>query len=125
MIRALALLLVCQLAGETLTRSLALGVPGPVLGLLLLAIGLLIHARVTNATPDNIENTTLGRTSAALLAALGLLFVPAGVGLVQQLPLISANALAIIAALVGSTLLTLLVTVRVFLFVKKLTGKSA
>lgn len=123
MIRALALLLACQLTGEILARALGLPIPGPVIGLALLALGVLVHARVTGADPSNIESTELGRTATALLGSLGLLFVPAGVGVVQQLPVVGANGLALAAALVGSTVLTLVVTVYVFLFVKKLTGK--
>jgi holin-like protein len=66
-----------------------------------------------------IEQTRLGVTAQALLGSLGLLFVPAGVGIVQQLPLIGSYALAIFAALLVSTVLTLLVTVYVFIFVKR------
>ncbi|MFT4096645.1 MAG: CidA/LrgA family protein [Rhodoblastus sp.] len=123
MIRALALLLACQLTGEILARAIGLPIPGPVIGLALLALGVLVHARMTGADPSNIESTELGRTATALLGSLGLLFVPAGVGVVQQLPIVGANGLALAAALVGSTVLTLVVTVYVFLFVKKLTGK--
>jgi holin-like protein len=36
MLAALATLLVCQLAGETLVHVLALPIPGPVVGMLLL-----------------------------------------------------------------------------------------
>ncbi|MCO5088818.1 MAG: CidA/LrgA family protein [Methylobacteriaceae bacterium] len=124
MIRALALLLACQLAGEIFARALGLPIPGPVIGLALLAIGVLIHARVTGADPSKIESTELGRTAGALLGSLGLLFVPAGVGVVQQLPVVGAYGLALAAALIGSTVLTLIVTVYVFLFVKRLTGKA-
>ena len=59
-----------------------------------------------------------------MLGSLGLLFVPAGVGVVQQLPVVGAYGVALAAALVGSTVLTLIVTVYVFLFVKKLTAKA-
>jgi holin-like protein len=38
---------------------------------------------------------------------LGLLFVPAAVGVVLFLPQLQANALAIISALVGSVILTI------------------
>ncbi len=124
MIRALALLLACQLTGEIVARALGAPVPGPVIGLALLAVGILIHARATGADPSKIEMTELGRTAGALLGSLGLLFVPAGVGVVQQLPVVGAYGLALAAALVGSTVLTLIVTVYVFLFVKKLTGKG-
>lgn len=124
MIRALALLLVCQLAGEILARALGVPVPGPVIGLALLAVGILVHARATGADASKIESTALGRTAGALLGSLGLLFVPAGVGVVQQLPVVGAYGFALAAALVGSTVLTLIVTVYVFLFVKKLTAKA-
>ncbi|MFO1167289.1 MAG: CidA/LrgA family protein [Rhodoblastus sp.] len=124
MIRALALLLACQLAGEILARALGLPVPGPVIGLALLAAGILLHARATGAEATKIESTELGRTATALLGSLGLLFVPAGVGVVQQLPVVGAYGLALAAALVGSTVLTLIVTVYVFLFVKRLTCKA-
>jgi holin-like protein len=125
MIRALTLLLVCQLAGEILARALGLPVPGPVIGLALLAIGVIVHARVTGAETSAIETTELGATATALLGSLGLLFVPAGVGIVQQLPLIGPYALAIFAALLISTVLTLLVTVYVFIFVKRVIARAA
>jgi holin-like protein len=125
MIRALALLLVCQLIGEIVTRALGLPVPGPVIGLALLAVGAIVHARVTGAEASAIEKTDLGATASALLGSLGLLFVPAGVGIVQQLPLIGAYALAIFVALLVSTVLTLLVTVYVFIFVKRAVERGA
>ena len=119
MIRALAVLLTCQLAGEILTRLLGLAGPGPVIGLALLAALAIVHARLVGAETSAIEKTDLGATASALLGSLGLLFVPAGVGIVQQLPLIGAYALAIFVALLVSTVLTLIVTVYVFIFVKR------
>jgi putative effector of murein hydrolase LrgA (UPF0299 family) len=119
MIRALTLLLLCQLIGEVLTRALRLPVPGPVIGLALLAVGALMYGRITGADASAIEKTDLGATASALLGSLGLLFVPAGVGIVQQLPLIGSYALAIFVALLVSTVLTLLVTVYVFICVKR------
>jgi len=124
MIPAFALLLVCQLVGEVFTRALGLPVPGPVIGLALLAIGVILHARVTRTDSSAIEQTKLGVTAQALLGSLGLLFVPAGVGIVQQLPLIGSYALAIFAALLVSTVLTLLVTVYVFIFVKRVIARD-
>ena len=125
MIRALALLLVCQLVGEIGSRALGLPIPGPVIGLALLAAGAMIHARITGAETSEIEKTDLGVTASALLGSLGLLFVPAGVGIVQQLPLIGGYALAIFIALLISTVLTLLVTVYVFIFVKRMLASGA
>jgi putative effector of murein hydrolase LrgA (UPF0299 family) len=57
-----------------------------------------------------------------LLAALPLLFVPAGVGVVQYMGLLREQGLALAVALVVSTVATLLATVGVFLLVKRLTG---
>jgi holin-like protein len=125
MIRALALLLFCQLVGEIFARGLRVPVPGPVIGLALLATGAIVHARITRADASLIETTDLGKTAAALLGSLGILFVPAGVGVVQQLPLVGAWGLQIFVALLVSTVLTLLVTVYVFLFVKRLVARRS
>jgi holin-like protein len=125
MIRALALLLGCQLAGEIFSRALALPVPGPVIGLALLACGAIVHARFTGADASAIEGTEIGKVAAALLGSLGLLFVPAGVGVVQQLPVVGAYGVGLFVALLASTVLTLLVTVYVFLFVKRLMQRGA
>src|ERR1700722_8171196 len=125
MIRALALLLVCQLAGEVLARVVGLAVPGPVVGLALLVLLAVVHARIVGAETSAIEKTDLGVTAQALLGSLGLLFVPAGVGIGQQLPLISAYALPIFVALLVSTVLTLIVTVYVFIFVKRAITRGA
>lgn len=124
MIRAFALLLVCQLVGEIVSRAFGVPVPGPVLGLALLACGAIVHARVTGADASAIESTELGRVAAALLGSLGLLFVPAGVGIVQQLPVVGAHGAGLFVALVVSTALTLLVTVYTFLGVKRLMSRG-
>lgn len=118
MIRALALLLVCQLAGEIFARALALPIPGPVIGLALLAAACTLYERAIG-TPGAIETTDLGRVAAALLANLGIMFVPAGVGVVQQLSLFGAHGVAIFTALLVSTVLTLIVSAYVFLLVKR------
>jgi holin-like protein len=57
-----------------------------------------------------VENASRG-----LLANLSLLFVPAGVGVVQKLDLIAAHGIAIAVVLAISVVVTLLVTVATFL----------
>ncbi len=91
MIPALATLLVCQLIGEALVRTLAVPVPGPVVGMagLLLALVAWLAA--------------LKPTAATLLQHLSLLFVPAGVGVMLHLQRLGQEALAIGVALVLST----------------------
>lgn len=101
MLYAIALLLICQLVGETLVLLTGLPVPGPVLGMLLL-LGLLVWRR---GIPDE-----LGKTADTLLAHFSLLFVPAGVGVMLHWERIQGDWLAIAAALLLGTLITLVVT---------------
>lgn len=95
-------LLVCQLIGEVLSRTLHIPIPGPVLGMLLLATWYALRRREPERPMVHAAN--------GLLRWLGLLFVPAGVGIVANLDLLRAAWLPVSVALVGSTLLTLLTT---------------
>lgn len=113
MLPSLTLLFVCQLAGETAVRAAGVSLPGPVLGMALLFVGLLLRGR-SGEELDGVADT--------ILRNLSLLFVPAAVGVVQQAGLIAEEWLAIGAALVVSTLLTLVVTVLVFRAVARATG---
>jgi putative effector of murein hydrolase LrgA (UPF0299 family) len=104
MLAALTLILCCQLAGELFVEASGLPVPGPVVGMVLLFSWLVLRKGVAE---------DLGRTADALLRNLALLFVPAGVGVVLHLGLLGREGLAISAALVVSTLLTVAVTALV------------
>jgi putative effector of murein hydrolase LrgA (UPF0299 family) len=108
------LLLACQLAGEAIARGLGLGVPGPVLGMALLAVILLGRPSLHTAAAP-VANT--------LLANLSLLFVPAAVGVVQVLPLLAAEGVAIAAAILVSTVASLVVTALTFRAVVRLRGE--
>lgn len=105
MLAALAALLVCQLLGEVNVRALALPVPGPVLGMVLLFLAMLVRAPLPAA---------LGKTSDGLLKHLSLLFVPAGVGVVQNLAVLGHEGLRLIAVVVVGTVITLAVTALTF-----------
>ncbi len=97
MIAPITALLVCQLVGELLARGLHLPVPGPVLGMIMLLIGLLVRDRGGEAP------AALSQVADALLGNLGLLFVPAGVGVVLYGPLLARNWAAIgVAVLLGT-----------------------
>jgi holin-like protein len=120
MLRAFAILLACQLAGETMTRALGLPLPGPVLGLLILVMLLFAVERRHLVDSTTVDETSLGKLANGLLAVLGILFVPAGVGVVQDLGLLGEYGAALAAALVVSTFLTLTVTVWVFVGVSRL-----
>lgn len=112
MIGALCLLLACDLAGEALRLATHAPVPGPVIGMLLLAAVLILRQPPdAAATPD--RSNALDRVSNALISHMGLLFVPAGVGVIAQLPLLRSEWLAILGGLLGSTVIGLLVTALV------------
>lgn len=120
MIYGLTLLLLCQLAGETLAFTFTLPVPGPVLGLVCLAVVLHIAHRRRADAGERLEAMSVTRVSDALLANLSLLFVPAGVGIIDQLGVLRAEGLTLTLVLLVSTVLTLLVTVGTFIGVARL-----
>lgn len=113
MLKGLLLLLACQLLGEAVARELSLPVPGPVLGLALLAALLLARPGL---------HATVGPVAGTLLSNLSLLFVPAAVGVVQVLPLLRTEGVAIGVALVVSTVASLVVTALTFRAVARWQG---
>jgi holin-like protein len=127
MIASLSLILLCQLAGEVIVRGLGLPMPGPVLGLLLLLLLLLARDRLNLLARGPLQRDGVESASRGLLANLSLLFVPAGVGVVQKLDLVAAHGIAVAAVLVVSVVVTLLVTVATFLVASRLMtrGRSA
>ena len=101
MLAAITVLLVFQLIGEIAVIAFGLPVPGPVVGMALLFVSLIVRGRV---------NEELGSTATGLLRHLSLLFVPAGVGVMAQLSRLANEWLPITVSLVLSTLLTIAVT---------------
>ncbi len=102
MIKPIFILLLFQLAGEALRAVTHTKVPGPVIGMILLAAFYILRRR--EPSPE------LQRAAAGLLSWLGLLFVPAGVGIVANLALLRSAWLPISVALIVSTFLTLITT---------------
>lgn len=100
MLKAITLLLMFQLAGEVLVRALGLPIPGPVIGMLLLFVALMVRGSAPAA---------LARTAHGLLQQLSLLYVPAGVGIMVHFALIRREWPAIMLALILSTTLTLVI----------------
>ncbi|TAH40193.1 MAG: CidA/LrgA family protein [Betaproteobacteria bacterium] len=101
MIAALTLLLVFQLIGEIIARALSLPVPGPVIGMALLFLALMIRGG---------PGEDLRQTAGTLLQHLSLLFVPAGTGIVLYGDRLAAEWLPLVVALVASTALAIVVT---------------
>ena len=124
MIASLTLILLCQLAGEIFVHGLALPVPGPVAGMLLLLGLLLARDRFACLARGPLQAGGAEIGAKALLAHLSLLFVPAGVGVVQKLDLLAEHGIAIAVVLAISVLITLLVTVGTFLVIGRLMARG-
>ena len=107
---AFLLLVVCNEAGNWLSETLALPVPGTVIGILILLAGLLVTGRVPEP---------LRRVTTFLLTHLNLFYVPAGIGLLGYIALLRRDLLPIAVALVVSTLLAMAVGALVFRWAAK------
>jgi holin-like protein len=118
MIASLALILLAQLMGEILARGAGVPIPGPVIGMGLMFVFLLLRdsARfgLPRFLPRPLTDGTLESTARGLLMNLSLMFVPAGVGVVGRLDLLRAQGIKLAVVLLVSTALSLLVTVLVF-----------
>jgi putative effector of murein hydrolase LrgA (UPF0299 family) len=116
MIPGVALILLCQLAGEALAHGTGWPLPGPVLGMMLLLALLLVN----DARSRPVETGFVTAPAEGLLANLSLLFVPAGVGVVGKLDVLSQYGLGLAVALIASTVIGLAVTALVFAGVARL-----
>jgi len=113
MILHLTALLGFQLAGELLSRSLGLPIPGPVIGMALIFALFLASPRVANAILP---------TAQGLLGHLSLLFVPAGVGITRHLDRLGEDGLAIFAAIAISTVAAIVLGALTFRLVARFAG---
>jgi len=86
MIRGLVVILIFQGLGEIISKVLGLPIPGPVIGLVLLLATLLIRGKID---PD------LDIVASAFAQHLGLLFIPAAVGVVMFVPKLAAVVLIV------------------------------
>ncbi len=117
MIVGLLVLLACQLAGEFVAGLLGLAVPGPVIGMVFLFVLLSLRR-----SPGR---TSVLRVSGVLLDHLQLLFVPAGVGVVQYGAVLAGSAVAIAGGIVISWTAGLLVTAGAAALLLRLAGRRS
>ncbi len=99
-LRGMAWLLVFQSIGELLARGLALPLPGPVIGMLLLLVALRLPA----------VREPVAVCAGFLLSHLSLLFVPVGVGVMTHIPLLGQYGVRMLVVVLLSTLAGLGVT---------------
>jgi holin-like protein len=98
MISGLVQILFFQSLGELISKFVLPFLPGPVIGLVLLLFWLFIKKEI---------NHSLAFVADGFSKHLGILFVPAAVGVVLFLPQLKSNAIPIICALVGSVIFTI------------------
>ena len=113
MLIAIFTILVLQLIGEALQKYFNLSIPGPVIGLILMLLTLMM----TNSKKLNVLallRTNIINTSETLLSYLSLLFVPIGVGVVMHLQLLEMQLLRILVVILIGTMSTMIFTSLVF-----------
>ena len=109
MLNSIFLIFFFQLVGEFIQKFLELSIPGPVIGLFLLLIMLLLSKKKYYKIPVNFQ-INLINSAENLLNYLPLLFIPVGVGVVMHLSLLEDNLVPVMLVIIIGTLLTLAVT---------------
>jgi len=100
MLVQLGMLMSFQFADEVLVTTVGVPFPGPLCGMLLLLAYLYLRGGPSDALSD---------VGSKLIDNLGLLFVPAGTAIVGYGTLFATDGLAILAALIVSTLLAVVI----------------
>ena len=101
MLKAIVSLFLCLTIGDVINRLTGVPLPGGVIGLVLMLAFL-----IWRGGPDQ----PLKETSHFLLRNMTVLFIPASVGLITQLPALKQDAVPIGIAIVVSTVLGMAVT---------------
>lgn len=105
MLQAIFTIFLFQLIGETLQKYFALTIPGPVIGLVLLLLALLLLER-GGGDAGNALKEKLDSTAKTLLGYLPLLFVPIGVGVIMHVTALESHLLAVLGVIFMGTVLT-------------------
>lgn len=121
MLSSITIILLCQLIGEIIAKLFSLPVPGPVIGMVLI-MGILAFKERYSPLFPSFAHQGLEDTSYKLLKFLPLMFVPTTVGIIDKGDILKTHGVAIIIALMLSTLLTLLLCVWVFALVARWAG---
>ncbi|QFR34739.1 CidA/LrgA family protein [Ancylobacter sp. TS-1] len=110
MLQSLTIIVACLVLGEAARLVTGAPLPGPVIGMVLL-LALLVLRR--GPAPE------MQQTCQGLLRNMALFYVPASVGLVNELPRLIAQAGPIAAAILGSTVLGMIATALTMRFLSR------
>jgi holin-like protein len=106
MLKSIFIIFLFQLIGETIQKYFDLTIPGPVIGLILLLITLILLKGTKNIYIKNTKEE-ISSTSNYITIYLSLLFVPIGVGVVMHLSYLEKNYIPVLAVIFISTTLTI------------------
>ena len=107
MLKSVFIILLYQLIGELFQKFFGLSIPGPVIGLILLLLTLLLIQKRQRTVPIKED---LFNSAEILLNYLPLLFIPVGVGVVMHLSLLEDNLASVVFVIILGTLSTLALT---------------
>ena len=107
MLNSVFIILLYQLIGELFQKFFGLSIPGPVIGLVLLLLTLLLIQKRQKVVPIKED---LFNSAEILLNYLPLLFIPVGVGVVMHLSLLEDNLASVVFVIILGTLSTLALT---------------
>ena len=107
MLKSVFIILLYQLIGELFQKFFGLSIPGPVIGLVLLLLTLLLIQKRQRVVPIKED---MFNSAEILLNYLPLLFIPVGVGVVMHLSLLEDNLASVVFVIILGTLSTLALT---------------
>lgn len=110
MLKGIFFIFLFQLIGEVVQKVLQLTFPGPVIGLILLIIFLLITDNTRFKLISKPFENEVVRAAEGILQYLSFFFVPIGVGVVIHISLIEDQLLNVLALLFIGTVATIGVT---------------
>ncbi|MGM9935070.1 CidA/LrgA family protein [uncultured Clostridium sp.] len=113
-LQQLMIILVAYILGVILQSALSLPIPGTVLGLIILFLGLYSGIIKVEMIEDMCE---------ILISHMSFLFIPAGVGLITSFSLINGKIIAFSLIILISTVIVWVVTAYVVKFLRKVCSK--
>lgn len=113
MVNGLIALLAYLFAGDIISTFFDLPIPGGIIGMILMFITLLIRGKV---------DEPIDTASNGLIRHIGLLFVPAGVGITQYFDLLEREWPIMVFASISTMLLTLILSAFLFHAIRQKKG---
>jgi holin-like protein len=111
MLHAILILVAAQFVGDLIADFASLPIPGMVIGLVLLLAGLWLRGRLPGA--ERAVPEQLSRAAKCIHDHFGLLFVPAGAGVMANADHLAVDGSTLVATVLISTVLTIALTALV------------